>query len=82
MPQPDFNYCKITNDVAFKSIFISPDDGYRSLITLLNHTLRLSIEKIESVLVLDPHNYPEFFGGKLTVLDVKVVDSSKEKYNI
>lgn len=82
MANSDFSYCKITNDVAFKSVFISPDDGYRSLITLLNNTLRLSIEQIESLTVIDPYNYPGYLGDKLTVLDVKVLDSSSEKYNI
>jgi predicted transposase/invertase (TIGR01784 family) len=82
MLQSDFTYCKITNDVAFKSIFISPDDGYRSLITLLNNTLNLSLETIGSVAVLNPPNRPDFAGDKVTVLDVKAVNSSKENYNI
>ena len=62
-------------DLIFKLIFAK---DMRLLRPLLKSIANLSDEELEGIVVIDPHTYPEGKGGKIGVMDIKVLFRSKK----
>ena len=72
----------LLNDVVFKYVF-GRNENTKPLISLLNAILRLEgKDKIESIEVLNPFNYREYLGDKMSIVDTRVKDGNGLFYNI
>ena len=70
----------LKSDFVFRTIFHrSP----RLLISLLNATLRLKEDKeIKEIMLLSPEIPKETYNDKLSILDIKAIDATKQLFNI
>ena len=72
----------LLNDVVFKYVF-GRNENTKPLISLLNAILRLEgKDRIESIEVLNPFNYREYLGDKMSIVDTRVKDGNGLFYNI
>ena len=68
------------NDFAFAKTFARPENKV-ALISLLNAILRLD-QPIEDVTIRNPFNYQDFADDKLTILDIKAIDTRDRIFNV
>ena len=68
------------NDFAFAKTFARPENKV-SLISLLNAILRLE-QPIDDVTIRNPFNYQDFAEDKLTILDIKAIDTRGRIFNV
>ncbi len=67
-------FVDVTNDIAFRKIFGNPQKP-TSLISFLNAILELKGEqRIASVTITYPYQFPRIAGEKATIIDVKATD--------
>ena len=71
---------KLINDFAYKKTFGDPYNRL-ALISLLNAILMLDLPIVD-VAIQNPYNDKDFEDDKLTILDIKAIDSSSAIYNI
>ena len=72
----------LLNDVVFKYVF-GRNENTKPLISLLNAVLRLEgKDRIENIEVLNPFNYREYLGDKMSIVDTRVKDGNGLFYNI
>jgi len=75
-------FVDITNDVAFRKIF-GNESRKEILISFLNAVLLLEDkQKIVSVDILTPYQFPSSQGGRVSILDLKATDQRKRNYLI
>ena len=71
---------RLVNDFAYKKTFGDPINRV-ALISLLNAILMLDLPIVD-VVIQNPYNDKDFEDDKLTILDIKAIDSSGAIYNI
>jgi predicted transposase/invertase (TIGR01784 family) len=73
-------FADIKNDIAFRKIF-GNEQKTAPLISFLNAALQLEgDERIVSVALANPYQFPRIAGEKATVLDVRAIDQSGRKF--
>jgi predicted transposase/invertase (TIGR01784 family) len=73
-------FADIKNDVAFRKIF-GNEQKKAPLISFLNASLELKGEqRVVSVAIANPYQFPRIAGEKATVLDVRATDQSGRKF--
>lgn len=74
----------LTNDVIFKAVFgRETDESKMLLMDLVNAVLNLDgAERIVSIEHQNPFNYQEFYGDKLSILDIKATTGRGVQLNI
>lgn len=74
------DFADITNDIAFRKIF-GNEQKTAPLISFLNAALQLDgDERVVSVSLANPYQFPRIAGEKATVLDVRATDQSGRKF--
>ena len=66
-------------DIVFKQIFAKREDLLRPF---LKSVIGLSDDELEGLVVIDPHLYSEHEGGKLGVMDIKVLLKSSKVIDV
>lgn len=73
-------FADIKNDVAFRKIF-GNENRKESLISFLNAILDFEgDQKIVVATIINPYQLPKLRGGKVTIVDVKVIDQVGRTY--
>lgn len=74
------DFADIKNDVAFRKIF-GNEQKTAPLISFLNAALQLEgEERVVSVSLANPYQFPRIAGEKATILDVRATDQSGRKF--
>ncbi len=74
------NFADIKNDIAFRKIF-GNEQKKAPLISFLNAALQLQgNERVVSVSLANPYQFPRIAGEKATILDVRATDQSGRKF--
>jgi predicted transposase/invertase (TIGR01784 family) len=74
------DFADIKNDIAFRKIF-GNEQKTAPLISFLNAALQLEgAERVVSVSLANPYQFPRIAGEKATVLDVRATDQSGRKF--
>ena len=74
------DFADIKNDIAFRKIF-GNEQKTAPLISFLNAALQLhGDERVVSVLLANPYQFPRIAGEKATILDVRATDQSGRKF--
>lgn len=74
------DFADIKNDIAFRKIF-GNEQKTAPLISFLNAALQLQgDERVVSVSLANPYQFPRIAGEKATVLDVRATDQSGRKF--
>ncbi len=73
---------KLTNDLVFHYVFGS-DRNKKILLSLLNSIMESAGNPLlESVEMLNPINVLQYLDAKLTIMDIKAIDTAGRRYNI
>lgn len=74
------DFADIKNDIAFRKIF-GNEQKTAPLISFLNAALQLEgDERVVSVSLANPYQFPRIAGEKATILDVRATDQSGRKF--
>lgn len=74
------DFADIKNDIAFRKIF-GNEQKTAPLISFLNAALQLQdAERVVSVSLANPYQFPRIAGEKATILDVRATDQSGRKF--
>ena len=73
-------FVDVTNDIAFRKIF-GNENKKISLISFLNAVIKFpNNNKVDSVLITNPYQFPKLSGGKATIVDVKATDQNGNSF--
>jgi predicted transposase/invertase (TIGR01784 family) len=73
-------FVDVTNDIAFRKIF-GNDNKKTSLISFLNAVIKFpNNNKVQSVHISNPYQFPIFASGKATIVDVKATDQNGNSF--
>jgi len=67
-------------DIAFKKLFGSPEN--KDLLISLINAIVSEEDQVEDVELKNPYNLADYQAGKMSVLDIKAMDTKGRWYNI